>query len=77
MPVAKRPDRSHFELERKADDRAHPHHPDDDGGTIRGWPTPPTQEVIDQYVGGYAGQGVDVLSYGLVGGQFSSHQESQ
>lgn len=45
----------------------------DDGGTVRGWPTPPTREAIENYVGGYADQGVDVLSYGLVGAHMATY----
>ena len=39
----------------------------EDGGTLAGWPSPPTRQTIEELVAGYAGQGIDVLSYGLGG----------
>ena len=39
----------------------------EDSGTLMTWPTPPTRQIVEDLVTQYAGQGVDVLSYGLLG----------
>ena len=39
----------------------------EDGGQLSGWPELPTEATIESFIADYAGQGVDVLSYGLLG----------
>ena len=46
----------------------------EDGGTLHGWPTPPTRQTIEDHVNRYAGQGIDVLAYGLVGAHLATYQ---
>ena len=41
--------------------------------TLHGWPSPPTRALIESHVGQYAGQGIDVLSYGLVGAHLATY----
>ena len=45
----------------------------EDGGTLHGWPSPPTRETIEDHVAQFAGQGIDVLSYGLVGAHLATY----
>src|SRR5690348_13835922 len=46
----------------------------DDMGTIANWATPPTREDIEKLVKTYAGYGVDVVSWDLVGGTLADYK---
>lgn len=45
----------------------------DDMGTITNWPSPPTRQDIEGWVAGYARQGIDIVSWDLVGGTLASY----
>jgi len=46
----------------------------DDMGTILQWSTPPTRQNIDSVVASYAGRGIDVVSWDLVGSHLASYR---
>lgn len=39
----------------------------EDGGQLIGLPEPATGETVESFIASYAGQGIDVLSYGMLG----------
>src|ERR1051326_6511446 len=46
----------------------------DDMGTITNWATPPSRQDIEAWVAGYSRQGIDIVSWDLVGGQLASYK---
>ena len=48
----------------------------EDGGQLTNWPVPPTEKIVEDFVAGYAGQGVDVLSYSLQGGHMAAYDSN-
>jgi hypothetical protein len=46
----------------------------DDMASILGWSVSPRRENIESVLDGYTGQGIDVVSWDLVGGQLASYQ---
>ena len=48
----------------------------EDGGQLTNWPMPPTEKIVEDFVAGYTGQGVDVFSYSLQGGHMASYDSN-